>query len=133
MLFASVVIAFGRMLRAITLAMAQLMTLNRKLLYSLCLRILSVQCLYRRVHLTPPFAGIFLDHIHTHCLSNLWNVLCGKVVGALSWGFCRVQVNSALKSCLVTLSTAVKRLGPFFVLFREISFTMKWNHEQGNI
>ena len=27
-------------------------------------------------------------------------------------------------------SNAVKRLGQFFVLFREISFTMKWKHEQ---
>ena len=30
-------------------------------------------------------------------------------------------------------STAVKRLGQFFVLFRKISFTMKWKHEQGYI
>ena len=29
-------------------------------------------------------------------------------------------------------STAVKRLGPFFVLFREISFTMKWKHEHNS-
>ena len=32
---------------------------------------------------------------------------------------------------LVFLSTAVKRLGQFFVLNREISFTMKWKHDQG--
>ena len=31
-------------------------------------------------------------------------------------------------------STAVKRLGQFFVLFRESSFTAnKWKHEQGHI
>ena len=31
------------------------------------------------------------------------------------------------------VSTAVKRLGQVCVLFREISFTMKWKHEQGNM
>ena len=28
-------------------------------------------------------------------------------------------------------STAVKRFGQFYVLFREISFTVKWKHQQG--
>ena len=31
------------------------------------------------------------------------------------------------------LHRAVKRLGQFFVSFREISFTMKWKHEQRHI
>ena len=30
-------------------------------------------------------------------------------------------------------SNAVKRLGQFYVLFRDISFTVKWKHEQGYI
>ena len=34
---------------------------------------------------------------------------------------------------LVISSIAVNRLGQFFVLFREISFKMKWSHEQGYI
>ena len=34
--------------------------------------------------------------------------------------------------CVTTLPpTAVKRLGQFFVLFHEISFTIKYKHEQG--
>ena len=33
----------------------------------------------------------------------------------------------------MAFSTAVKRLGEVFVLFREILFTMKWKHEQGCI
>ena len=30
-------------------------------------------------------------------------------------------------------STAIKRLGQFFALFREISFTMRWKNKQGYI
>ena len=33
----------------------------------------------------------------------------------------------------VSWSTAIKRLGQCFVLFREISFTVKWNYDQGCI
>ena len=33
----------------------------------------------------------------------------------------------------ITASIAVKRLGQFFILFRDISFTVKWKHEQGYI
>ena len=57
-----------------------------------------------------------------HKNSNRW-----KAAGFRSW--------LAIPDPTGARSTAAKRLGQFFVLFREISgvisFTMKWNHEQG--
>ena len=43
------------------------------------------------------------------------------------------QCGLGLSLLLVLSPTAVKRLGPFFVLFREILFIMEWKHEQGQI
>ena len=62
----------------------------------------------------------------------------------LYFDWCLTSPNYQYKKCMDTNtnvskenldvdSTAVKRLGQFFVLFHEISFTIKWKHEQGYI
>ena len=44
-----------------------------------------------------------------------------------------MEMNFLYKTTGHAGSTAVKRFGQFFILFRVISFTMKWNPEQGYI
>ena len=53
-----------------------------------------------------------------------------KKKSARSVGRGKLEVKLHLR---VATSTAVKRLGQFFVLLRDISFTVKWKHEQGYI